>query len=489
MSKNKKIFSNLDLQGNQILNNKIQHVNNSDLDNFKNSSFVYDVDNDAFVAITNSLGPQQLSIGPSISKFLIESQSLGDGTILSNQNGDTVIFKEGDNITFGYDIPNKSLTINANVNYSDSNYSEIFGDSSNLTYTITHNLDTTDVIVSVLIESDASINPSFTVDKYKIIDSNSIEIYVNTAPGNNNLRAVVNSKHGQRGVQGFQGVPGPQGTGVQGVQGGIGNIQFDGAQNTKILYVNGTTISPISEFLNSSTKFELSKDLELSKKLNINGELNSGNLENITFKYNGSLSGPQDILSIKKINESLVETDLFNIDSNGQIFSQKIKNDLSSEIEDTSYFLVGDKNGNISSSNYPLGSSTIFKEVNGEISNSQILNSYSNPIQIIEGNGVKIIDIHDIFVYYKYLNSPYYWPNTTGFIFDGLNKYIGLLNNTMLQDNTSSAQKIIPVYSENSTNKYVIPGIPLVFRTLNFNPALGYGSLKYSIRYSLIDIT
>lgn len=485
---NKKIYGNLDLQGNQILNFKVENIANSELANLEVSQIVYDKDSDEFVMVTTSKGPQQISLGSNFSKILVESESLGNGTLSAESNGDTLTLKEGDNVSFGYDGPNRSITLNANVDYSHQNYSEVFGDGSNLTYQITHNLGTEDVVASILIEEGASVNPSFAVERYKIINEDTIQVELNVAPGVDNLRAVVNSKHGQRGFQGTQGNQGTGAQGNQGVQGGIGNVTFDIAEDTKIVYVDGTGLSTVDEIKNSASKIEISKNVEISKPLTIEGELNTANIEVINFNYNGSLSGSLNILKVLKTDHTETETDLFTVNSNGQIFSRKIKDDLSAETEVTDYFLMGNKDGNISASTYPVGSSTVFKEKIGTLSSTQILNSFSSPIIIIEPVGGKIIDVHDITVIYKYHSIPYVWPNTTGFIITGANKFIGLLNNTMLQDNTLSIQKISPSFIENSSNKYVLPGVPLTFKTLNSNPALGDGTLKYYIRYSLIDL-
>lgn len=488
MSTEKKIYGDLNLNGNEIKDFKVHNVPTADLGDLEAGQIAYDPDTDMFVMVTSE-GPEDVSIGANFSKIVVESESLGDGTLQATTNNDTFTLKEGNNVAFEYDGPNKSLTVNADVDYSHQNYSEVFGDASNLTYQISHDLGTEDVVISILIEEGASVNPSFEVERYKIIDDNTIQVELNVAPGVDNLRAVVNSKHGQKGNQGNQGSQGTGAQGNQGVQGGLGNITFPGGDEDKFLFVDGGEVAVVDEFKNTASQIEISKDVEISSNVTIDGGVNDPNIQTVNFNYNGSLVGTPNVIKILKTDDSLVETDLFSVNADGEIFSNKIKDDLDGESEVTNYFLMGDKDGKVGASTYPVGSSTVFKEASGTISSAQILQSYSTPIEIVPAKAGFVIDVHNFFVVYQYNSTPYIWPDSTGFIIGGANKFIGLLDNTMLQDTASGIQKKTPVFSENSTSTYLLPDVALLFKTLNNNPYGGDGALKYYIRYSYVDIS
>ncbi|GIV51822.1 MAG: hypothetical protein KatS3mg038_2343 [Candidatus Kapaibacterium sp.] len=66
-------------------------------------------------------------------------------------------------------------------------YSATFGDASNTSYTITHNLGTQDVVVSIRRTSDNAIVYADVV----AASSNTVTVDVATAPGNNALRITI----------------------------------------------------------------------------------------------------------------------------------------------------------------------------------------------------------------------------------------------------------------------------------------------------------
>ncbi|GIV52259.1 MAG: hypothetical protein KatS3mg038_2780 [Candidatus Kapaibacterium sp.] len=66
-------------------------------------------------------------------------------------------------------------------------YSATFGDTTNTSYTITHNLGTQDVVVSIRRTSDNAIVYADVV----AASSNTVTVGVATAPGNNALRITI----------------------------------------------------------------------------------------------------------------------------------------------------------------------------------------------------------------------------------------------------------------------------------------------------------
>jgi hypothetical protein len=74
-----------------------------------------------------------------------------------------------------------------NAVWSAKRFSATFGDTSNTLYDITHNLNTTDVVVSVRRTSDNAVVSV----AWRALNSNTVRVEVLTAPGNNALRITV----------------------------------------------------------------------------------------------------------------------------------------------------------------------------------------------------------------------------------------------------------------------------------------------------------
>ncbi|MEM4360383.1 MAG: hypothetical protein QXT45_07645 [Candidatus Bilamarchaeaceae archaeon] len=66
-------------------------------------------------------------------------------------------------------------------------YATTFGDTTNTTYTITHNLGTQDIVASVRRTSDNKI----VYCEIEVTNSNSVTVRFNTAPGNNSMRITI----------------------------------------------------------------------------------------------------------------------------------------------------------------------------------------------------------------------------------------------------------------------------------------------------------
>lgn len=75
-----------------------------------------------------------------------------------------------------------------NSNLLLAKHAETFGDTSNTQYTIAHNLDTEDVVVTI---REATADKAEVLVDVQVIDANSIRVCTAVAPGTNSLRAVV----------------------------------------------------------------------------------------------------------------------------------------------------------------------------------------------------------------------------------------------------------------------------------------------------------
>lgn len=91
------------------------------------------------------------------------------------------------NTEFGY-LDGVTSPIQTQLGTKTTKYSVTFGNGSDKTYTITHNLGTKDVFVSVRLVADDAM-----VDGFYIVNAttNTVTIEMETAPGVDALRAVV----------------------------------------------------------------------------------------------------------------------------------------------------------------------------------------------------------------------------------------------------------------------------------------------------------
>lgn len=484
----KKIYTDIDLLKNEIKNLVIGNQTSPNLT--KNGELVYDTTNDQILVRIDG-ETKKLGTGNSFNKFVIKSSELGDGELVPTIAEDTLIFEEGENIQFEYDEIERSVTINASVDYFAENYYEDFGNDSDLTYTITHNLDTENIIVSVLVNEGESIHPDFQVIRYLVLNENSISIIVNVAPGDDAVKAVISSKHGQKGDMGFQGVVGP--IGVQGFQGPnptTENLVFDEEDNNKTLKIINETLTPTDDIFIEESLITLNKNSKFTKNVEIDQSLNNS----IPFIIRNTTSGAQSIFPAIQVLEQIntgVQSEIFKINSDGSMRSEKVKKDLDPIPEQypvgNQFYMFGDTSGHIGVSKISIDNTTAIREKRGTLTSSQILNSYDIPITLLENTeGGSLLDIHSIFLFYSLGNSPYIWNNTSVFQIAGSNKNIGTLNLNLVNGTKHGYQKIVPSFSDNSLDMYVSINNHLIFKTLTANPTSGTGTIKYVIKYSNI---
>lgn len=236
MPSNRKIFGNLDLQDNEIKGLKLENITSASIEALdftgKSGKLIYESDTHIPKIVVND-ELKSITTGDSLNTIQVNSSLQGPGNVTVDSNS-KIILKEGDNVTLEYDTDEKSITLNAVVESTHENYTEVFGDASNLEYNINHDLGTTNVIVTVLTEEGESVTSTFRVLQYEIVDEDNINIIVNEAPGVDKLRVVINSRTGFRGVAGFQGFQGNKGPqGIRGFQGFKGNQGIKGPQGFK----------------------------------------------------------------------------------------------------------------------------------------------------------------------------------------------------------------------------------------------------------------
>lgn len=485
----KKFFTPINLNGNQIHNFTIGHQSTSEIETnlIQDGQIAYDHELNQYV-IRISGTNKKIAIGNSFTSIGVQSASQGNGSVSPSTAEDHFTFKEGDNVQFSYNEIEKSLTISTNVDYSAENFSEIFGNGDDLTYTITHNLNTLDVIVTVIVEAEASVHPDLSLVRTKIIDENNVSLIFNSAPGVDAVRAVISSKHGQQGVQGPQGGVGVQGiAGPQGPNPSLSNIVFDEADTNKVLKVQGSQMIPSDDIILEENLTTIAKNSKITGNLEIdlpnNGEFGH------KIRYNSSgAQGSRDVFEIlDKVNEG-PQSSIFKILSDGVVFNKNIQDELDPIPEeyplDTEFLMVGNTNGEMKVSHIGASGIITYKEAAGTISSSQILNSFDIPVKIIEnGVGGSILDIKEIYLFYSLGGSPYVWSNPAVFYFPGTNKNLATINTNLINGTKHGYQKIYPAFSDNSLDSFVITNADLYFRTLTANPTGGNGTLKYKITY------
>jgi hypothetical protein len=455
----------------------------------------YNEDIDAFVGVKEGNVIKSFNQSNSFSKVLTIRKYSGNVELNSIVDNDTLSLEEGDNIRFEVTGADRKIKINANLNYTANNFFQVFGDSSNLEYLITHNLGTSNVVVSVIWEGDDLVNPNTNVLRYVTEDENTVKVVLSEPPNyQNSLKAIINSRHGDKGFQGIFGAQGIQGfrghQGNQGIPGYVG-FQYTGSDEHKTIRVNSVgdlEVTDIVEVVKSSN----SKSINLNTQYNNYGvSLNASNITSnvmvIEYSSNNYFDDNLNLLELSTYNTlDYTHTDRFSVNVKGKIKSN---------------FLIGTSNALI----YGTSSGEIKKFTEDDLPNifiprrnkvilpyQTLLNSYTINPMIVSPIAGKSIIVHALT---GKLN-----PGSTPFDF-GLrqvtievqttNDPLITLNSELLDyDNSIPGFEAIFHYSPNKTatpgSMFTRQSMPLVLRTYTSNPSVGNGSLELWIYYTYI---
>lgn len=490
-----KYFGNIDLQGNYISNVAIENKSTANItsDSINTGRVQYDTTKDALIVDRNNTR-EYIHTGNSFANVQVVRTSSGNVTLTPNDLKDTFGLEEGDNMKFEVDELNNRVKLSANVFYTANNFSTPFGDSANTVYTINHNLGTPNVVATVMINQGASVHPDLTVKQFEVIDDDNVKITLNVDPDGENLTAVINSRHGNKGPQGPQGDTGNIGaTGATGPQGpamsDILQYSGDAIGNTLITTTNGNVItSNVISFTDNGS----------DRSINVNTSSNVGVVYTNTHDYSTTIgkSISMDAVVTSNIHKSNVryltiynqlnsspKIELFNIDGYGRIYTNYLSNTISANS-----IVKITPSGYLESTDMETDNAILIKRKKVTISSAQIKNSYTSPVELIEAPGSgKIISPIDITVKYTYSTTPYNWTNSAVIqLATATNRFLDI-DAAILNGTRTAYQKTPITFIENVGLRYFTENSALIFKTLNQNPTSGAGSLTIEIKYTIID--
>lgn len=489
-----KIYSNVNLNGNYLTNLSIEVVSSEDVDieSLQTGRMYFDSVKKQFVGFQgNEL--QNFNTSNTYSTIRINTVDEGYTDLAARNQKDIISFKEGYGVNLSVDEENNEVTVSADLNYSSNNFSTIIGNEENVSYTVEHGLGSYAVIPQVVVLPNSNVSSNFTVLRYNVIDEDSVEVELSEAPGIDALRLNVTSKLGQRGEVGVQGDTGPQGlVGPQGYQGidGTTALIFTPGDSGKVLYSNSSgypaasNVMSISHSASSNSAIVSTSNNSYGVKVIHNSSNANSNIVHIVIENATELSPNEDNTAI------LIETDFNNVTD--EIFSVGIDGALKSKSLSNSgayfsYLTSVTPEGKLERTDISTERFGDILKKKITISSSQILNSYTTPITVIEARGGYTINLLSVFGKYNYGTVSYDWPEAAVIVAAGPPLPLVEINSGLLNGTVSA-------YFNYSVNVYDQPGaqafdngIPLVFKTLIANPTNGNGTLTLELTYKLVD--
>lgn len=489
-------YGNIDTLGNYFSNLRIYPETTESIQEKANIGHIfYDEDVDGFVGVTEDRGIQRFNQSNSFSKVLTIRKFSGNVELSSIADNDTLSIEEGDNIRFEVSEVNRRVKINANLNYTANNFFQVFGDNSNVEYLITHNLGTSNIVVSVIWEDEDLVNPNTQVLRYVTEDENTVKVILSEAPTEpNSLKAIINSRHGDKGFQGRVGFQGNQGIrgfqGNQGVPGYIG-FQYTSGDENKTIRVNSVGDLEITDIIESN-KSGNSKSINLKTQFNDYGvSLNASNITSnvmsIQYSSNNFFDDNLNLIELGTLNTlDDVYTRRFNVNTKGKI---------------ESHFLEGSSNV------------LIYTNTSGEINrydedalpnifiprrnkivlpSASLLNSFTiNPILVTPIAGKSII-VHAVTGRLNAGATPFdFGARTVTIEVQTTNDPLITLESELLDyDNSIPGFEAIFHYTPSKTatpgSMFTRQSLPLVLKTTPSNPSVGNGNLELWIYYTYI---
>jgi len=489
-------YGNIDTLGNYFSNLRMYSETTESIELKANVGHIfYNEDIDAFVGVTEDRGIQKFNQSNSFSNILAIRKYSGNVELNSIADNDTFSIEEGDNIRFEVTGVDRKLKINANLNYTANNFFQVFGDSSNVEYLITHNLGTSNVVVSVIWEGDDLVNPNTNVLRYVTEDENTVKVVLSEPPTeDNSLKAIINSRHGDKGFQGRVGSQGYQGIiGVQGNQGVPGNVGFqytydDIHKTVRVDSYGNLEITDIVELVKSSN----------SKSTNLN-------VQNIDYGVSINASNVfSNILSIvhttnESIGEDVKFVEMGTLDPSDDTYTKRFSVNMKGQIESDS--LIGSSNVLI----YTDTAGEIKRYTEDDLPNifiprrnkvilpyASLLNSYTTPPMIISPIAGKSIIVHALTGKLNPGSTPFdFGVRQVTIEVQSTNDPLITLDSELLDyDNSIPGFEAIFHYSPNKTatpgSMFTRQSMPLVFRTYTSNPSVGDGNLELWVYYTYI---
>jgi len=491
-------YGNIDTLGNYFSNLRVLAETTSEIENKSNMTglITYNSEEDVFVGVLSGNQIKTFNQGDSFSNVIAIRRFSGNVELIAEGYNDTLLIEEGDNIRFEVTQLENRLKINANLNYTANNFFQVFGDTANTDYLITHNLGTSNVVVSVLWENESNVNPNTQILRYVTEDENTVKVVLSEPPtSDNSLKAVINSRHGDKGFQGRVGLQGFQGNqGNQGRQGIPGNIGFQ--------YTPGDTNKTIR--VNSGGNLQVNDTIQIievgnTKRVELNTQyseiglsVKSANTSNVitgTLVYDNSIVDFSNIkiLTLNRLNTSTNITDnLFDVGPKGDIFSKDLIGSSNSLVMATTDGVIKRyEESELSNIFIPRRNKII-------LPSASLLNSFTiNPILVPPIAGKSII-VHSV--------TGRLLPGSTPFDFGArqvtievqtCNDPMIVLNTELLDyDNSIPGFDAIFHYTISKTatpgSMFTRQNLPVVLKTYTSNPSVGNGSLELWVYYNYI---
>ncbi len=489
-------YGSIDTLGNYFSNLRIYPESTESIELKANVGHIfYDEDIDAFVGVKSGNVIQSFNQSNSFSKVLTIRKYSGNVELNSIADNDTLSLEEGDNIRFEVTGVDRKIKINANLNYTANNFFQVFGDSSNVEYLITHNLGTSNVVVSVIWEGDDLVNPNTNVLRYVTEDENTVKVVLSEPPTDpNSLKAIINSRHGDKGFQGRVGAQGNQGVrghqGNQGVPGYVG-FQYTESDEHKTIRVNSVgdlEVTDIIELVKSSNSKSINLNVQhIDYGISINASNVTSNILSVTHTTNESIGEDVKFVELGTLDPlDDTYTKRFAVNMKGEITSDAL-------VSSSNVLVYSDTLGEIKKyTEDDLPNIFIPKRNKVVLPYSSLLNSYSVNPMIVSPIAGKSIIVHALT---GKLN-----PGSTPFDFGArqvtievlsTNDPLITLNSELLDyDNSIPGFEAIFHYSPNKTatpgSMFTRQSMPLVFKTYTSNPSVGDGSLELWVYYTYI---
>lgn len=485
-----KFYVSPDFNNNELVNVVIQSETSANISNITPlaGKVLFDTDSNS-IALGDGDTFRRIGEVDGFGKIRVKLPE-GSYYVNANTSNDVFTFEQGAGILIEPNMTTKSVLIKTSgFGNSSNNYSTIFGDGSSNTYTITHNLDSDDIIYSL---KDLTDNVFFSTS-VSVIDADSLEVSFFEPPSANSVEMVISRSAGKEGNIGATGPTGPQGargfTGYTGPQGATGP-QMTMATGT----VNQTLRYNSSNVLVSTNVLTVNDGTD--DFVQVNAMDTSAGLRVITSNANvmyGHFTIPDTTLAngVNLIdmytNQFSINTQMFRVNGYGVIKS----NDLvtGTELLGARRFLYSDWKGEIRKSDYDIADYLETKRLIRKLTAEEINTSYDSPITILENSDVdKVIIVDKVFLKYNYLTASFGWVNSAGLMVDGTNRFLFNVNLDLVTGTRTAYQQAHISFSDDSLYSYMLPGKDLLFKTLNANPYSGNGSIVLIIDYTLQNI-
>lgn len=499
-----KIKTNINFENNPISNVVVESLTTSQINSLpvKKGKVVFDTNEDV-LKVGNSSEYEAITAPKSFKNIKVINGGVST-YVNANISTDTLVFEAGDNTSLEANSTTKTIKV-VTSGLGSPHYVKYIGDTANVSYDIAHNLNTSNLIVQIW--ENISYGNLVSAD-VQVVNPDKIRLRFFSPPANNYYKVIISDKNGTQGPQGSTGATGVQGSvGPQGSTGPAGTgIDFGGTKNYTVRFNQ-------SEELALSSVLQVEEDNVGNFGVNIDGQsiayplivgnhignqsnINGGGGIKVMVKNNADRSVTNLLLLTHNGYTETAYNTKMRVDGNGNIFVPYYANISMSE----GAILYADKtSGRLSPSTVDITSieqSVRYKNIEVTLNSSDILNSYSTPIEIIPAvTGKYIVPKH---VFAVIVNDdpaiPYTWSGTAGIGYDSnlVSDFIWTLSQNLKGPQVFPYMvQNFPIFNtEGFLNNFFYndSAQSLYFYTKTQNPSNGTGKLILNIDYSLVDI-